>query len=73
MTKNAHVNEHVHRRPRKKDFEGKTVKRFQRTADNIWRIWFTDDTAFAIQTEIAGAGTGLGVPFMELCDICVKD
>ena len=61
--------EHRHRRPLKRDFEGKTVRRFQRSADNIWRIWFTDGTAFAIQCE---AGY-LGLPFMELCDACIDD
>lgn len=59
--------EHVHRRPKKRDFEGKTVKRFQRTADNVWRIWFTDGTAFAIQSE-----TFHGLACMELCEVCTK-
>lgn len=64
------IAEHIHRRPRRKDFEGKTVRRFERSADNIWRIWFTDGTAFAIQCEVSGLG-GF-VPFMEICDDCVR-
>lgn len=56
---------HKHRRPRKKDFEGKTIKRFTCTADNIWRIWFTDGTAFAIQADLHS-----GVAIMELCETC---
>lgn len=58
--------EHKHRRPKKRDFEGKTVKRFSRTADNVWRIWFTDGSAFAIQSDLFH-----GLPCMELCDVCV--
>jgi len=65
------VPEHVHRRPKKQDFEGKTVKRFERTADNVWRLWFTDGTAFAIETEITGSMCP--IPFMRICDLCVKD
>jgi hypothetical protein len=57
---------HEHRRPEKVDFEGKTVKRFEPDADNVWRIWFTDGTAFAIQCE-----TTEGIGYMELCDVCV--
>ena len=26
--------------PTKRDFEGKTVKRFVRIADNIWKLFF---------------------------------
>jgi hypothetical protein len=60
--------EHVHRRARKNDFEGKTVRRFSPTADNIWRFWFTDGTAFAIQSENFS-----GIACMELCDECVRE
>lgn len=59
---------HEHRRPEKSDFEGKTVSRFEPDADNVWRIWFTDGTAFAIQSESSSAGIG----YMELCDVCVE-
>ena len=58
---------HQHRRPKRKDFEGKTVAKFRRDADNIWRIWFTDGSAFAIQAE-----TTQGIGYMELCDVCVR-
>ena len=61
------IAEHVHRRPRKRDFEGKTIKRFRCDADNVWRFWFTDGTAFAIQSE-----TFCGVACMEICEECVK-
>lgn len=60
--------EHVHRRPLKRDFEGKTVKRFVRSADNVWRLWFTDGTAFAIQSDLFS-----GLACMEICDQCVRD
>ncbi len=57
---------HEHRRPEVADFQGKTVKRFELDADNIWRFWFTDGTAFAIQCESSN-----GIPYMELCDVCI--
>lgn len=57
---------HKHRTPRKKDWEGKMVKRFVRSADNVWRIYFADGSAFAIQSELH-----YGLPIMELCDVCV--
>ena len=59
---------YVHRRPKKKDFEGKSIKRFQKSADNIWRFWFDDGTSFAIQSE-----THHGLAIMELCDVCIKN
>lgn len=59
--------EHRHRRPMKRDFEGKTIKRFQRSADNVYRFWFTDGSAFAIQSELFH-----GLPLMEICEVCVK-
>ena len=60
--------DHIHRRPKKKDFEGKTIKRFQRSADNIWRFWFDDGTAFAIQSDLFH-----GLACMEICDQCVAE
>lgn len=59
--------EHKHRRPKKSDFEGKTIKRFVRTADNIWKFYFTDGTSFAIQSEFH-----YGLALMELCEICAS-
>lgn len=54
--------QHIHRKPTKKDFVGKTVSNFRRDADNVWRISFTDGTGFAIQSD---------VPYvMEICDFC---
>lgn len=57
--------EHRHRRPTKRDFEGKTVKRFVRTADNIWKLYFTDGSELAIQSELH-----YGLAVMELCETC---
>jgi hypothetical protein len=62
------IDTHTHRKPMKKDFEGKTIKKFSRSADNIWRFWFTDGTAFAIQSEVY-----CGVAIMELCEECIKN
>jgi hypothetical protein len=59
------VSIHSHRRPKKRDFVGKTVQRFDRAADNVWRIWFTDGTAFAIQSEVFH-----DIACMEICEVC---
>lgn len=57
--------EHQHRRPNKADFEGKTIRRFIRSADNIWRFQFTDGSRLAIQSDLFH-----GLPIMELCEAC---
>lgn len=59
---------HEHRRPHSSDFEGKTITLFECECDNIWRIWFDDGTAFAIQCDT----TANGIAFMELCDECAE-
>lgn len=61
------VDTHVHRKPRKSDFEGKTVKRFIYTADNIFKFFFTDGTSLAIQSDLH-----YGVAIMEICEQCSK-
>jgi len=58
---------HEHRRPMKRDFEGKTIYRFVRTADNVWQVYFTDGTAFAIQSELH-----YGLAVMEVCEVCAE-
>lgn len=59
--------DHVHRRPTKRDFEGKTIKRFIRSADNVWKLYFTDGTSFAIQSDNFGP---YGLACMEVCNVC---
>lgn len=61
------VQEHVHRRPKRKDFEGKTVSRFTLQADNIWKLEFTDGSRLAIQSDSFGQ---YGVACMALCEEC---
>lgn len=60
--------EHEHRRPVKKDFQGKTISKFVRTADNIWHLKFTDGSAFAIQSELH-----YGLAILEICEVCGRD
>jgi len=67
MSDNQITDEHEHRRPEPSDFEGKTIRRFERSADNVWRLWFTDGTAFAIQSDNFGP---YGLACMELCEVC---
>jgi hypothetical protein len=59
--------DHIHRRPIKRDFEGKTVKRFVRSTDNVWKFYFTDGTSFAIQSNNFGP---YGLACMEICNVC---
>lgn len=59
------VIEHEHKRPTKRDFEGKTIKRFIRSADNVWRFHFTDGTRLAIQSDLFH-----GLALMEICYEC---
>ncbi len=61
--------DHQHRDATPGDFEGKTILRVDVECDNIWRFWFTDGTAFAIQFET----TIDGFPVVELCDVCVEE
>lgn len=68
MMTGAVIPEHEHRDATKADFEGKTIARFEPDACNQWRIWFTDGSAFAVQCESAQ-----GIPYMELCNVCVED
>ena len=64
-----------HRRPRRSDFAGKTIKRVDSSADNIWRFHFTDGSAVAIESEIfsAGGSYGSGLACMFICDECAME
>lgn len=68
MAEAIDISQHTHRRPVRRDFEGKTIKRFVRSADNIWRFKFTDGSSIAIQSETFGPGLAC----MELCETCGK-
>lgn len=54
----------AHRRPRQKDFVGKTIQAAYTNADNIIRLWFTDGTAIAIEAETFT---------LAVCDECVGE
>ena len=56
----GHIGETT-RKPKKSDFEGKTIAYFERSADNVWRIEFTDNTRIEIWAECSD-----GLPFMEI-------
>jgi len=58
---------HIHRRPKKKDFERKTIRVFTLEADNIWKFEFTDGSRLAIQSDSFGY---CGVACMALCEEC---
>lgn len=64
--------DHLHRRPRKKDFEGKTIAKFSRLGDNIWSFHFTDGSTFAIQSETFSYGSYGSVASMVLCEECAE-
>lgn len=56
------------RMPRKSDFVGKTIKRIDTRSCNIWRFFFTDGTAIAIEVE-AVAPMVYG---MLVCEECAR-
>ena len=60
---------HVHRRPKKKDFEGKKITKFILQADNIWQFQFEDGSRVAIQSDNFGTH---GLACMALCEECGK-
>lgn len=57
--------EHRHRRPTASDFQGKTIIKFSKTADNIWKFWFSDGSKLAIQCDLHH-----GLAVMVLCEEC---
>lgn len=58
---------HRHYRANPADLVGKTIEAFDCSADNIWRLRFTDGTAVAIEADTVGA---YHIPAMLLCDTC---
>lgn len=57
----------AHRDVKRSDFEGKTVAKIDCRAINIFRFYFTDGTALAIEVD----AVGLNVYGMVACDVCV--
>lgn len=57
------------RKPRKSDFAGKTIKRVDTRACNIWRFYFTNGTSIAIEAECQWTGFG-DIPVMVVCEEC---
>ena len=55
--------------PRKKDFVGRTIKRVDSSACNIWRFEFEDGGSVALEVDALGHGLyGLVV-----CDECAAE
>lgn len=57
-----------HRDPKRKDFVGKKIVRCDVSCVNIWRFWFDDGSAIAIEVEAVGSG----IYGMVVCDECVR-
>lgn len=64
------LGDHRHYQAHSEDLQGKTVERFECSAMNVWKLFFTDGTAVAIEAEITGM---YGLPGMTLCNTCWKD
>ena len=60
------------RDPRKSDFVGKTIKRVDTKSCNIWRFFFTDGTAIAIEADTMWTGAG-DLPVMQVCEECAVE
>lgn len=58
------------REPVPADFIGKTILRWDFSACNFWRFWFTDGSKIAIHAEVFGSS---GLPEMTVCESCVDD
>lgn len=56
------------RRPRRADFVGKTIDRIDTRACNVWRLFFADGSAIAIEV----AAVAPGVYGMLVCEECAK-
>lgn len=59
------------RKPKAADFVGKTIRRVNTRSCDIWRIYFTDGSAIAIEAEVENTEFG-GIPVMQVCESCVK-
>jgi hypothetical protein len=59
------------RNPEKRDFVGKTIARIDTRACNLWRFFFTDGTAIAIEADCQSTQYG-GVPVMQVCEECAQ-
>jgi hypothetical protein len=63
----------VHERdPVPADFVGKTIRIVDTSACNIWRFYFTDGTAIAVEAEVENTQYG-GIPVMQVCDPCASN
>ncbi len=51
------------------DFVGKTIKRVDTSACNIWRFFFTDGSAIAIEADLFWTPAG-SLPQMQVCEEC---
>lgn len=58
-----------HRKIKKSDFEGKTIKKIDCRAVNFIRFEFTDGTALALEGELV---TSYGIAGILACDECAK-
>jgi hypothetical protein len=59
----------MERDPLPADFVGKTIQRIDTTACNVWRFYFTDGTAIAIEAEVEHDG----IPVMQVCAECARE
>lgn len=60
------------RKPRRRDFVGKTIVAFDGRACNLWRFTFSDGTAIAIEADIESFGSYGGIPVMQVCEECAE-
>jgi hypothetical protein len=56
----------MERDPKKTDFVGKTITRIDTRACNVWRFYFADGTAIAIEADLQYPG----IPVMQVCEEC---
>lgn len=57
------------RDPHPADFVGKTIDHIDTGACNVWKFFFSDGSAIAIEADVWGPG----LPIMQVCEKCARD
>lgn len=65
------INDVLERDPVDSDFVGKTIEKIDTESANVWRFYFADGSAIAIEADVQWTPYG-GIPVMQVCEECAK-
>jgi hypothetical protein len=68
MTDQPQTTDAGERDARPDDFVGKLIVNIDTRACNVWRFFFSDGTAIAIEADVWGPG----LPIMQVCEECAR-